>query len=143
MLTTNGSSKILMMSVITIHCKEKCCKDIDVSGSILLKMKSLQFNLSVPVIQINISPTNYELKSKMMLARQTGLSLYQHSKCIKGEYDVKKYKFVNTFVTVDFVKCKCLKKWILSQQFGCFKENTFVPLGSTKLICSRVNIFSK
>lgn len=37
MLTTNGSSKILMMSVITIHCKEKCCKDIDVSGSILLK----------------------------------------------------------------------------------------------------------
>lgn len=39
MLTTNGSSKILMMSVITIHCKEKCCKDIDVSGSILLKIE--------------------------------------------------------------------------------------------------------
>lgn len=38
MLTTNGSSKILMMSVITIHCKEKCCKDIDVSGSIPLTL---------------------------------------------------------------------------------------------------------
>lgn len=60
MLTTNGSSKILMMSVITIHCKETLTS---------VDRSYLKFNLGVPVIQINISPTNYELKSKMMLAR--------------------------------------------------------------------------
>lgn len=57
---------------------------------------------------------NYELKLKMMFVCQMGFFLYQYSKCIKGEYDVKKYKFVNIFVMVDFVKGKGLKKWILS-----------------------------
>lgn len=39
MLIINGLSKILMMLVIIIYCKEKCCKDIDVSGLILFKIE--------------------------------------------------------------------------------------------------------
>lgn len=60
-------------------------------------------------------------------------------------YDVKE-KFVNTFVTVDFLQIKLQmlifkkKNGILSLEFGCFKVNTFVFFGSTSR--GHVNIFS-